>query len=480
MKRVWFQNGLWFFLAVCLLTGCGGEYAGVSEKGAVSGSSVSGSAVSGSAIEEKKETEEKSEPRKYTFCNDRNLYYRGVDEMTERSLEDGSERKIEVKNIKRICYVDNAWVYYTKETEVYDPDDGSTVVDETQVWRAPVEKENRWQMNEQREELILEDKEGFACDTATEGVWCDGVYVVYVSDETNQYRQFNIAEKKFESSSLESEDYSEDYMGELVVCGGSAFVVYQEMGLIRKKLESDEVETVFEGDGLIDVTATETDVFWSAESKDKGNSDNFGEIWMCSAAGEKRQLVTTSEIKQLLQKEKVTALKSQHFGTHGMFVRENHLYIQLFICGDETVKGENAVGVNMVVLRKELDPSGKLCLEKKLTQCLENPEENQQVFSKFLGRGTSEYIYRSRGLCMYMTEDICLMYVENTQKKKNMWACYDFTTGKFRYITKKDSEWYLMYYDRYNTFHTGNLHEDPLDFVQYMDVIQMLPNNYDA
>lgn len=233
------RRKLSIWLCTVLLTGCltacGVEYAGVSEKDAVSGSSVSGSAVSGSATEERKETEEKSEPRKYTFCNDRNLYYyTDVNEMIERSMEDGSERKIEVKN--------------------------------------------------------------------------------------------------------------------------------------------------------------------------------------------------------------------------------------------------------MVVLRKELDSSGKLCLEKKLSKCLENPEENQQVFSKFVSRGTSEYFYRSRGLCMCMTEDICLMYVENTEKKRNMWACYDFTTGKFRYITKKDTEWYLMYYDRYNTFHTGILHEDPLDFdqYQYMKVISVLPNNYDS
>ena len=61
------------------------------------------------------------------------------------------------------------------------------------------------------------------------------------------------------------------------------------------------------------------------------------------------------------------------------------------------------------------------------------------------------------------------MYLEHTGAKKNQYASYDLHTREFKWLTEKDAEVYLQYYDRYNCS-DGNLGSYYLMY--------SLPNNY--
>ena len=142
MKKKW--NGfltLMVITAVTMLalTACGGYR--------IETGSVSGGAVSGQAVSEKPE-------ETGMFCNNTHQYYRPLfsdDEMetiVERDFAGGSERKIKIKDLYDLLYVDNDWIYYEKCENSTDEKTAS-------FWRAPVEKINgKDQVNEEKEELV--------------------------------------------------------------------------------------------------------------------------------------------------------------------------------------------------------------------------------------------------------------------------------------------------------------------------------------
>lgn len=434
-------------LAVACLSGCGGEFAGKQGGGAVSGSAVSGQAVSGAAVNESavKEQELSGHTGNYTYCNDRYVYYDGADELIGRNIDTGKETAVKIKNIESVCYADNDWVYYTKEPrndEIWE-----------EVWRVPVKKGEEWELDKPGEELLLQEKEGF---DSPEGALCDGRYIVYMTGETYRYRQYNIEKKAYEScKSLEKWD---DYSGTMFfLWNGAVFIDYVEHGMVRKRLDHDEVEKVT-----------------SAEYEDVSGA------------------ATASEIETVLKEERLLSCpvsqKHKHaFRENGMFVSGNRLYIQIFIHSYGDAENDGPECQNMVILSKETGrASGKLRYEKQLSGCLENSEGTKKAVTKIRpGSGVAFYeeevFYQSRGLIVMMLESKCLMYVEDPKEKKNRWACYDLDTGEFRYITEKDREWYMRYYDCHNSMLQGRMQDDPVDMYvnDYQAILYMMPNNYD-
>lgn len=68
------------------------------------------------------------------------------------------------------------------------------------------------------------------------------------------------------------------------------------------------------------------------------------------------------------------------------------------------------------------------------------------------------------------------MYLENSEKKKNMPALYDFRTDSLRFL-EKGEDWLSCYlYDRNNRMLTG----DPGEFFEAYDMCDRMPNNYDS
>ncbi len=430
------MKGLMLSIAIAAGTcaGCGGEFSGFSRERPASGGAVSGEAVSGGAV--KPVGKDRSE--NYSYCNEKNLYYVGNDTGTlvEHNRQSGKERRLPVKGISKICYVDEDWVYY----EVFSSDGGQG---ENQIWRAPVRKENQWKLDETVAELMLEmNPENSWCRR----ILCNGSYIV--CDEPEDGRQtlklYNIWKKQYEPSGVGS--------GFLSVEGvfRESVVITCDSGLVEKKLGSDTINLI-RGEERSHIIYTASDVpnnelFWMEREGDEKNEV----LWRYRLEdGKKEKLFDLAQIRQLLKGwgaledcECETSAGHEIY-LKNLFIRGDHLNAQFWILGGHDVPECR----NMIVISKKRDGSGEWEWEKEINEYLHNPEADQKLFEKITGSGSEcECIYRSRGIVVSMAEDICLMYLEHTGEKKNQLASYDFRTGTFKWLTKQDWQWWLPYY----------------------------------
>lgn len=443
-------------LAAWICAGCGGEYIGMSGNGAVSGGGVSGQAVSGGAVK----PAGRDRSKKYTYCNEHNLYYIGDDfKAVERDRETGVERKLREK-IENICYVDEDWLYYL--TYIGDEADN-----QEQIWRVPVRKEQQWKVDESAEEMILEKDLGGAGQYID--YWCNGSYIVFLEDagENSTLRMYNIQKKQY--------DPAEDIAAWNILALVEDRVIFNgEKGLGEKKFGAEPVNWFheMEKEFYLDVYTldTEKDEFFWEECKP---GQELPALWRYRLKdGEKKKIADADQIRQFLEKkgllEDCEVAASHDISIWGCFVQENTLYVQIRILGglDEPYCD------NVVMISKDLSGPGEWRWEKEINEYLHNPESEQKFFRKIGIQGIEhDHFYRSRGCVVAMAEGICLMYLEHTGTKKNQYASYDLHTGKFEWLTEKDEEWYLQYYDRYNTLDNGMGHYG--NYIMYS-----LPNNY--
>lgn len=491
-------------LVLLLLSGCGGEYGELSENtGALNGTS-SPSAVSGEAVAKSVGAS------RYTYCSDWNLYYIRDSysedaRLVERSLEDGSEREIPMKDIHEICYADNDWVYYAKRTTVEKDEDIHTIVGE--VWRAPIDKTS-CQMDERAEELVLKEnnrvgmvvsRSHVGCDYR--GILCDGRYIVFCGGEwtgpegVQSLHTFLRVYDIQAGSYLHEKRFREDVFCydilDVDLCGDSVFLCSEgEDGdgeLVRVKLDTGEksVAAPFENFRLDEemasyVSATsDGDIFW------KNFNGKEEEIWQYHLAEQKSFcLIRDGEFRELLESRGLLDCsvggKKHMFWSEDCFVRAGRLYVQMEIEGEGN-HGE--ICHNRVIVSKELGkPEAELVFEDGLNECLANPESRQKIFTKkfdgIYGRqpSSTKAFFRSRGFCVGMTEDKCLMYLENEDEKKNMPACYDFQTGKLRFLDEKE-DWILR-----NVYAADNwvLTGDSGNYIEPYEICGSMPNNYDV
>lgn len=487
---------------IFLMAGCGGKYSEVSEsEQAVSDPAVSGQAVSGS-----------DGASRYTYCSDRNLYYvrepySDEARLVERNLESGAEREIRVDNIHEICYADNDWVYYAKRT--YCEEDGDDLGIVGEICRSPIDKSS-FRMDETAEELVLKEDNNVGMVLGRshvgkdyQGIQCDGRYIVYEGGERMEpegaqslevveevfLRVYDIQNRSFVHEEVFRDEAFLDYhdIRDVELCGDSVFLYdVDEDELVRVKLETGEKLTVapfqnYQSDdqtySSISTTSDEA-IFWDTYDGEKK------EIWQYCLADQKSLcLITDEEFRELLGKKGLLECslggKEHFFSCDGCFVRANRLYVQIGIEGEGS-KGEKCR--NCVILSKELGKSdAALVYEEKLNECLANPEGRRKVFTKkydgIYGRQPHEEktYFKCRGFCVSMTEEECLLYLENEDEMKNMPACYDFQTGSLHFL-EKEEKWLPKYlYAANNRVLTG----DPGNFFESYYMCDNMPNNYD-
>ncbi len=458
--KLYRMTGLMLLMALLAGTcaGCGGEYIGMSGKGVVSGGGVSGQAVSGGAVK----PAGKDRSKKYTYCNERNLYYIGYDfKAVECNRQTGEERILQME-VDAICYVDADWLYYLTYI-------GDEINSRDQIWRVPVRKEQQWKVDESAAEMILEKDLGGSGQYID--YWCNGSYIIFVGDteESNSLLQmYNIRKKQY--------DPAEDTeVWNILALVEDRVIFNGEKGLGEKKFGAEPVNWFHEMEKelLLDVYTldTEKDEFFWGECK---SGQTHPVLWRYRLKdGEKKKIADEDQIRQFLEKKGLLddceVAADHEISIWGVFVQEGTLYVQIRILGG----WDESYCANVVMISKDLSGSGEWRWEKEINEFLHNPESEQKVFRKIGSQGIEQdYIYRSRGCVAAMAEGICLMYLEHTGTKKNQYASYDIHTGKFQWLTEKDEEWYLQYYDRYNSLDHGTWQHR--EYIMYLR-----PNNYD-
>lgn len=502
-KLIW-RTSLCLTMVILLLAGCGGEYREQMENSGASGGAVSASTVSGEAVSGS------GGASRYTYCSDWNLYYvrdsyTKEARIVERNLENGTEREIALDGIHEICYVDNDWVYYAKRIESKGNEylNSCTIVGE--IWRVPIDKSSG-RMDEKAGELVLKEDNHVGMVMSVvhigidhSGIRCDGRYIVFEGGEWTGpegvqslevfLRVYDIQAGSYVHEKIFREDvFCYDDIDDTALCGDSIFLYDEgEEELVRVELLTGEKLAVapFENFKIDEQmqssisTTSEEDIFWNSYDGKKE------EVWQYNLAEQKSFcLITDEEFREQLGKKGLLNCSiggKQHvFSCNGCFVRENRLYVQIEIEGEGS-QGE--VCRNQVILSKELgEPDADLVYEEKLNECLANPEKRQKIFTKkydgIYGRQpyTEKAYYKSRGFCVSMTEDECLMYLENEEQKKNMPARFDFQTGRLHFL-EKDEDWLSKdLYAVNNRILTG----DSGKFMEPYQICDSMPNNYDV
>lgn len=478
--RVGMKKKIACFLCVLsaagFLAGCGGEFAGVSRDGTVSGGAVSGEAVSGQAVRQG------SQSPQGEFCNDWNVYYSRYDKdcqniiITERNWKNHSERRAVIKDGDVICYVDNEWIYFTSVREATQEDKEADQFG--QFWRAPMEPAgDHRQVNWKKKELILEDGDGIYPPSGHSNYsFCNGGWIAYIT-RRGELKRYDVEKKKFADEKVNDvfmmdgnargaficsykseEDYAEDYIldgdtGEVIPIPGLPegynHVFFEEEGIF------------FTDPGCYN---DEEDVYTYLEKEvvmyhypDSSHPQGWREV-----------LISPGEIEELLTKEgfaeQIKKTEDSWWSTTNVFVRGKTLYLQL----EFRWKKEKVVCRDMKMLRFDMEKKGSLMVDQELTQCLKNPEENQKVFRKYWSNagGSDRSIFFSRGLCVDMTADNAFYLLADVKTAEDQLVSYAFATGETKVLDKKDDEWYLPYCHEHD--HPA---EEPQMYTDYM------PNN---
>ena len=442
-------------LAAGICAGCGGEFSGHSRErtasgGAVSGGAVSGGAVSGGAVWEeavsggavKKISVEKRRKKDQSswFFSENNFYYLREIEgrggipvecvIIERDLSEGTEREINRKDLSGLCYVDDDWVYYVAGESGGSVDDRVSA----SLYRAPIEK-NR--LNIRKEECLLTDKKGIDV-FGVEGVYCDGRYLLYITEDGNgTYKKYDLKKKRFVGN-LHKDKRNCDSQILSVVDG----YVYLRMGedeeFYWQKLDSAEI------------TKITGEMVWgeahAAIGKDVYYSDEYAMPFSVMKYnvedGSREKVVSEKQLRELLEQNRLLLEKDKTYESYnlaGMFVSRNRLYMQFEISWD------NKIGVGYsrnILVYLEPEKGGELHYDKALTEFLAYDKPQEHWFDgTFLNEA-----YCSRGRCVEMTDERCYMEVHDQESDKITLACYDFQSGGFVYLTEEDLDWYLPYF----------------------------------
>lgn len=452
-------KGISILLFVVSLTGCGGEYAGTIEGDAVSGGAVSGSAVSGGSVsgqavsgqalqeEGTRDFVSVEKKGKYRFCNDSHLYYMEDDwePIVEYDLSDGSRREIKfgkeqlgenpVKRIVSLCRVDNDWVWYVKEIET-----DACPFHQRELWRAPIENKK---LNVKKEEFVFSDP----LVMSEVQIYCDGRYLLYTTDTdlSSYYRKYDLKEKKYVYNAEPNED--EDEVDMLVaVAGGAAFVEGYD-GLFRQNIDSTETVTVTKE--IIDqkMAATEEDLFYLQEAEEEEEDDYVFNIWQYHVPdGSKKEIITDEQLQKALKAQGLLNSAKQSMTPEYLFVSGDRLYVQV----DLRWRENKVIIQRKAVFSQKIGGKDGLRYEKGLTECLANPVKNQKKFEKIYDDEDDEgemSLFLSRGTCLYMSEEKCFMELYDPEQDKNRVACYDLSSGSMKFLTKKDPDWYVPFYD---------------------------------
>ena len=481
MKRVRFQNGLWFLLAVCLLTGCGGEYAGVSENGAVSGGTVSGAAV-------EQKTEKSVSGHRY--ANTTNFYMEyssSKDEDTKLGLLqyklDGTKMQtLRIKDFEGLISVDEESVYYSK----WKNGTGYST-----ICRILLEKgeEGDRKLDLENEEIIYTTKHMIADSEAEPYVYLDDQDIVYIGvvlkDESGPELTCKVMrydrEKKKEIPLKEQPECSGGYANALIMVGSydrKLILSSLEKGLYCLDLDTEELDFIHKGKDILFSEIPDTahivsdgNLIYMAEEWKKGDDNAIQTLYRYSLEEKKEEvLVSETEVREAVLKQGLVQGGEetiQHIELIHYFVQGDHLYVQ-YQLNEDNGQGMKA---RYVILYKSISQNSELVCENDLTECLAANSDNRQGTAEWYDeteeiRKKCSY-EQNGGRCLEMANGKAILFLVNQASKSFEFGCYDLNSGEFKKISAQDAEWYEPYYDERVPYWWRIVSEDKLQDYTY-------------
>lgn len=459
-----------FCIISVLVSGCGGEFTGNSQRGTVSGSAVSGGAVSGEAVsgravsgeavrsDESEKLDKKNESanmsfESYQFCSANCLYMADCenDELIQYCVKTNKEKIYDIKGLLGLLFVERDRIYYTKslwDGELEEEEDKYRIYsipiasDEDGSEKPLVEKEERL---EGIPELSYEN---FYPQM-------DGESIYYIPYGSRGMRRYDRKEKKGEIVPLEYCTGVQKLKEKTILYGheddrdtiGVWDIKTDKMIHITlpEMDEDDRDSEAFTDEGLYYSSYTNGDPEWG-----EVNRVDF-------STQEMTIFVTEREIKNVLSEKAGIKENSLKGCEVDLKVAGNRLYLILFLEWTE----ETCWNAQEVILSRELGTEGELQYEDELTECIHKFGKKRREKPKKFGNytfgmnaqeteGIDALCYTAAAFIAIEEERAYLnpdtdQYLELEDEK---YILLDRKTGKSKLIEEGMPEYYEYYYDR--------------------------------
>ncbi|MCM1244313.1 MAG: hypothetical protein NC293_01560 [Roseburia sp.] len=494
--------------SLIMLTGCGGEYASLTEGDVVSGSAVSGSAVSGGAVSEGAVNDKVAEPdavsgsavenakqdmSSHRFCTDTNLYYMEncEDECSIMQARlDGTHRKL-IKEWKEdeheesneniegaeLIYVDKSWLYYRLVHCFIHPEYNMYFYSYNITYRAPVKKDAKgYDVVDfaKAEEVVTSDyprdfeliRRGYEIRP----LYVDSDYYFYIDEVTKKLVKYDLKRKEKVSESAEgykAESVSSVRNHYIMIIDDKIYSQKKDSGQWAKLTEYIEGPMMsycdinpIEGDGEeifypqylpereddpIFMVRKEGQDTW--EELKHGARDLLGAFRFVIRRydGETQQdFVTWEELIHVARK--VAGVKKLDIcQPYEIFVQDDRVYIQLLTCW---MKEEIYHEEYMIFSKGKKEDDSGFRYEKELTECMKSHVKKQNEKNEGFDVKYDQPIVKNSAQCMAIVDGTAYLNLYDYKKDEGRIGCYDLSTGKFQWITDEDAVFYKLYYDR--------------------------------
>ena len=432
-------------IAAGICAGCGGEYTdpsrdgavsggavsdGAVSGGAVSGSAVSGGAVSGQAVTPENNRNSREERQNANYCTDTNLYVEGDDEsegyyVVQMRLDGSRKKWLEIPGFAELISVEENGLFCTCEDDYEN---------ESLCW-VPIEKgEDGFDVvrTEQLEEIILKDWIDSAC--------VDSRYIVYTSGSEVVKYDRRLKQNVSKMVDIDSAEIDVKKCGNyFVLCDGWSEI----KALYYQRRDEKNWKKMEGGEGIYeDGVVFGQDVFFYEREDD----DN---IYLCDLRkAESRAFISEEQLKRACIG--LAGLKQLKFcGVQDMWYEAGRLYVQ---CEAAWLQGKE---YHMAYFLFSQSPGEtEIRYEKEITECMSSRGRNRKG-SFITGpdyhwrseRTAVEHAVINDAQCYRVMNGKAFFSIYDYENNRGRAGCYDLNTGEFRWLTKKDREYYETWYE---------------------------------
>ncbi len=445
---------------VGLLSGCGGEYAGMSKGNTASGSAVSMGGASGSAVSDKlthsdvasgSAVKRRGDMSSHRFCTDTNLYYVSEDKSKLMQARlDGTHKeciiKAETAKGVWICYVDESWVYYG----VYAKNELEEI-----LYRVPIWKDDKGydMVHVSAREEIVEGYEGVCLK------YVDSAHLFYSMEET--LGKYDICKHEIISETNINGEFT---CSTGVFRVGGYYVAATDCGkILVQPVNNDQWTTVsdfiaFWGHDVRDFVVQDDHVVYYPQyvTGDKIDYDprhdyeyafprSDDRYNIISYDGEKEtDFVSWEKLeKTVLEAEGIEKLDCCR--PDYMFLQGGRLYIQVQIDWES----EGVYHREYMILSQGTgERDSEIRCERELTECMRSHVKSRTGKWAHIFQSTEEVIKEhmviNNARCIGMVNQKAYLNLYDYEKDKGRMGCFELNTGKFQWVDREDALFYEL------------------------------------
>ncbi len=458
-------------VSVCMgsLTACGGaQDATTGTDGTVSGSAIRGSAVSGGAVSASAISEEVTEDTKrattkvedHRYCSTTNIYTESGDEpgdVAQMRLDGTHIKGFKLPDFSELLYVEASALYYS--AEVWD-EEGNEVLS-SHVRRVPLQKDDAGfdvLQLENIEEVVSWDGLGIYNNTCMN----EQYIVCEVGTEYSSHiEKYDWKNKKHLPAAESLPDSGE--ISRIYLCEDCVIVESERVGMYIQSMDDTKWNCVMAemGEDHFECLASwDEEAFYSVAGG--GTPNEVYRIDLKEQLGS--EFISKKEIKEAAIRAKALDTNQDKVdvcGIVGMFCAQGRLYIQIQL----SCRWGKKYTVGYVMFSKG-EKDEKLRYEEFLTNLLWNsrtmrkgrwiegvPAGNKPAYEEVIEKHVTLY----QGRCLWMLDSKAFLGVYDNEKEKIRLVYYDLNTDDYKWITKKDKEYYEYYYELPHSRYDGNM-----------------------